>query len=1388
MGRITSMFSFRILFSALLGLLFMIAAHQPICGQDVPVEQIETLPAVPVDEEPESGGVIEDGQPVPEPLQPWIPWVSKGIHDEAIPRHHGNGMDRLPLWISRATIDAQPKGADFSVEVEAFDKTWLSLPGGGRQWPSQVAVDGVLTPVVDRADSPTICLSKGKSTITGKFEWNELPQKISIPPQIGLLDLQVGGVKKPAPSRDADGTLWLQREASTEAVDEDFLSIKVHSLLEDGIPLWFETRIDLIVAGKSREEALGAVLPQGWQLATITSPIPVAIDEKGFLKAQLRAGRWSIVLRAFQNAEVDEIRFAEDAKPAAEDQALAYGASPEFRQAEIMGLPQIDVAQTQMPEEWRSFPIYRWDTSGAFQLVERVRGPGVRGKAPLTIRRLLWLDDDGKMLTYHDSLSGELRQIRRLDAADSHQLGSVSVNGEPQLITHNPDGGDRGFEIRTPRLDAVATGRIEMQDSLSATGWQTDAGSLTAHMQLSPGYRLFALMGADYTKGDWLTSWTLLDLFLLLLFTLAVFRLRGFLGALLALVAFGLAYHEPGAPKLPWLLLLVPVALCEVNLSERWRKWNVIVKWGAAVILLMFLAPFLAYQIQGAIFPQLERKAAYNQPAASGGYAPSVQRVASQVVQQSSSRGASKKPTYSKSKENLKADPKAVIQTGPGVPMWTWRTIEFGFDGPVSASQTVKPILISPIQSRIIGVVRVLALVLLAVLLFRRRKKKSGSSDSESEPTSKGLPSGVTSSAAMVIGAFILVAAPSNASAQFPEAEMLKELRNRLSETPPGFPDAASVASASMTIEEEAVTLELEFHAVARAAVPIPVPMNAMEPVSASFASGEPATLLRDEGKLWILLPEPGIHRIVVKGILRNRSDWEWGFDLKPRKLTVEASGWTVSGIRTDGSAEDQVLFSKMREEGSQASSANYDDPRTNHAILVSRQIELGLVWRVQTTVSRLSPKGRAVALNVPLLEGEKVVSAGRTVKGGAIEARLGPGTDSVSWEGELTPDTEFSLQTPKDATWTERWRLLASSVWNVSFNGLSPVFESADDQLIPLWQPWPGESATVLVSRPEAVEGAAVTIDSAKHTMRPGKRQRSSALELQVRTSLGEDFPIQIPAGSEVSSLIHDGKNIPIRKEGDAVVVPLRPGPQSIKVEWRGPNTPEGWTRADSVKLPVETANVTSLIRPSRDRWLIVTDGPLRGPAVRFWAVLVFALLAAVVLSRIPGSPLRFHTWLLLLIGLTQIHIAGSLFIIGWLFFALWKDKGFWKRLSPLKHNFLQIGLIGLTIIIVGLFIVIASAGLLGNPEMYVAGVGSSATYLNWFSARAPVDLPTPGYWSISIWWFRLAMLLWALWLAYSLVRWLRDGWKNSAERGHFKSGKKQKDSLPPELPKRDS
>ena len=117
---------------------------------------------------------------------------------------------------------------------------------------------------------------------------------------------------------------------------------------------------------------------------------------------------------------------------------------------------------------------------------------------------------------------------------------------------------------------------------------------------------------------------------------------------------------------------------------------------------------------------------------------------------------------------------------------------------------------------------------------------------------------------------------------------------------------------------------------------------------------------------------------------------------------------------------------------------------------------------------------------------------------------------------------------------------------------GLAPTFESGNPDLVPVWHPWPGESVDLTVSRPQGIAGATVTVSRATHEIALGKRQRVSKLELSLRCSVGQDFLVDLPADAEVTSLLHNREAIPVRKESTKVIVPLRPGEQTVSIGWK--------------------------------------------------------------------------------------------------------------------------------------------------------------------------------------------------------------------------------------------
>src|SRR5262249_59183687 len=67
---------------------------------------------------------------------------------------------------------------------------------------------------------------------------------------------------------------------------------------------------------------------------------------------------------------------------------------------------------------------------------------------------------------------------------------------------------------------------------------------------------------------------------------------------------------------------------------------------------------------------------------------------------------------------------------------------------------------------------------------------------------------------------------------------------------------------------------------------------------------------------------------------------------------------------------------------------------------------------------------------------------------------------------------------------------------------------------------------------------------------------------------------------------------------------------------------------------------------------------------------------------------------------------------------------------------------------------------GLLFQPDMQVAGRGSTDSVLRWYAARVAGETAPTGVLSLPLWVYRVVMLLWALWLAASIVRGVGPGW----------------------------
>ena len=451
---------------------------------------------------------------LPPSLRAWVPWVLDQVPTLGCATVQGQAVC---LWPGQLTLDLGPTGGTFALDLHADRAVDVRLPGSAEHWPQDVRLDGSPAPVVDRDGVPRLRASAGRHRLAGRFAWTRLPESLSVPAEIGLVDLRLDGQAVPRPRRDEAGLLWLR--AGAEAVGEgESLRLQVFRRVQDGIPLFVETRLELEVAGRAREITLrGALLP-GTVPVAVSGNLPARV-EMDALRVQVRGGRYSVSVEARVEGRPKAIGLPKEPpkEPWPPREVWVFAADETQRQVELSGPTPIDPSRTEMPEEWRALPAFLVEPGASLALAEVRRGEAEPPPDALTLARELWLDPDGRAASVRDRFGGILRATSRLDLLPPGTLGRIAVDGQDQLVTAHPDTKAAGVELRRSALRLDADSRVALGGSIAAVGWTTGVEQLRATLHVPPGWSLLGSTGVDRLPGTWTSRWTLLGFFFVLI-------------------------------------------------------------------------------------------------------------------------------------------------------------------------------------------------------------------------------------------------------------------------------------------------------------------------------------------------------------------------------------------------------------------------------------------------------------------------------------------------------------------------------------------------------------------------------------------------------------------------------------------------------------------------------------------------------------------------------------------------------------------------------------------------------------------------------------------------------------------------------------------------------
>ncbi|MBI2522199.1 MAG: hypothetical protein HYV97_17400 [Bdellovibrio sp.] len=1351
------------------------------------------------------------------PIETYVPGALKEWQSYVLEKHWEIGCpfdgisieNRRCIWPSDLKLELDKNGLAFVMTVQVLSDSLVELPGQVGAWPTDVRRENhAQLPIVEKDQRPHCYLKKGRTTLSGKIQWKQDPQRLLLPRNLGPIKVFSRGRELHDYKIDDQGGFWTQddgRNKPDEKKEEAVatLNVKVYRKFIETIPFKMITRLVLEVSGSPREAVFDNVTLDGFSPVQISGPLAYDLRSDGKLTVKLEPGIWSMsIISHVEKGSVDVLSFKTGRQNMPDQEFWVYQPGSEFRVVRIEEngpLPTIDPGQVDLPEDFRNLSTYLVKAGMEIKMVETRRGIPDPDADRLSLNRQVWFDFDGPGATIRDNISGQINRNWRLNLISPYDLQSANVSGSNSVITKKENETTKGVEIRQGQLNLEAISRLSDRSiSLPATGWMSDFNNANATFHLPPGTTVIAATGSDSESGTWINRWTLLSFFFVFVVALAMAKLRNYRWAIVTFITLVLCHPEANFPTWIWLHLILALALSRVAGQGLFARIVHAYKKISQLVLLVLLFTFSVQQLQSAIYPVLSRDNVFYPPATMAEKSRSMalktmpqdmpeeaapeqsveQRFDEGVLQKSEMYNAPNAPAphLGKAKRKkmnaaqndlssiasaqqslqklMEIDPTAAIQTGPGIPNWSWQTVHMSWSGPIKKDQKINLWAIGLTTNRFLAFIRIalLALVFICFMGWTPRFLNR-----------------------LGLGVFlcfqILTFTPTTYAADsFPSEELLRDLEQRLLQPPRCVPHCVAFHRLKINAESDRLNLVFEFHSLSDTYVELPINLQFWRPANITDNGKAPKGLSSQNGRLMAHLGA-GNHQLEVNGPLKNRSVLELALTLHPAYVSFQGNGWVLEGVRPDGTTAESLLI--RREEALQKrQDARKEEVSSNSQmrpyIIVEREIFLGLKWTVTTRVRRISSSGEAINLKVPIIPGESILDKRFGQKDNLVDVNLGPHAEVAEWTSSLNIAPEISLSSLSRERWSEVWSISPSSVWNVETQGVPPIYHKTPEGERRLtFMPMPGEKLTMKVNRPTGAEGNTLTILQASLGLHPGKRATDATLSMTLKSSKGTQHVITMPENIELKSVQVNGANVPLKLQQSQLELPLSVGDNTVTLEWMDEVSLSPFYRAPKINLSGTGANLNMALNLPANRWILALGGPRMGPVVLFWGKLILLVLAGWFLGKASWSLLSSRQWILLSLGLTQIQWPGLVIIFA--FFILISNRQKFT-LDPRPHNLASIGMFILALASAFTLFIILTSGLLSGPQMDIAGNNSYAHALFWYQDRIDQWIPRPWLISLPNYVFQLLMLFWALWLSFFLIKIGPEIWKSLSFQGLWK------------------
>jgi len=1308
-------------------------------------------------------------QVIPDDLEQWQGWVGFKQEFYDCPYFYNQKISiksaHICAWPQSLNLNVKDNNAQFNIHWKIIQDSWVSLPGDKHSWPVNVKINQKSQIIQRQNNRPRIYLKKGSYDISGDFSWLKRPESIAIPPEIAGINLSVDENTINFPQRKGY-SLWLGENNSGKKVESNETEFEVNRLIIDGHPMSMYVVLNLYISGIARNEKIGKIANQQLQVTSIGGDVSTYIDKEGYLWAQLKPGQLKINVSFNILDWPEQIPFQAQGKFWPQQEIWAYQDDKNIRITQIKGVQPINPQQSF--SQWDEVPNFLVNSGDIFEIHEQKRGT-LNQTAQLNLYRTMWLSFDGGSYRSTDEIVGDKLGSWRLNGIEGYQLLNAKDHDKNMLITQSEDG-SQGLELRTPEIDLRVNAEFDPSLLTNISPWQASFDKIKSNLYLPYGYLPLAASNVDSSRGIWIEKWKLWDIFIVMLLTVFCFKVLGLKTSIAAFITLILGYHESHMPLLAWANIIIGVALLSIKpngkIQSLIRSYVII----STLALFMVLAPFLITQVRLSIHPQLENRldssASYFSPAKKPARDRNrLKEIGRQNIQSYNSANAIvKKKSFAQTSddsEELEAitvtgsrimnqdlinryQTGAILQAGKGTPQWRTNPILLSWDGPISDNQQFKLLLLPPFVRAMWRILLVFASI--AWLLFLLKKLTRDLSNIKTAKTTTAL-------------LFLLCFFPGIIVAQnYPSDGLLKELHKRLYQEVECKSNCASIESSHVRVNASHLQIQLRYHAFENVVVGIPYSKDWRVEKITINGKAQPERIIY-KNRPWINIPK-GINTVNLIGTIANRNNISILFPLTPGSITAESSGWQIAGIDNKLLSNNTLQLISTIQDTSDSEQTKRTDIK--QFVNVRRFITFDDNWSVVTSVDRIASNQGALNLSIPLLKNEHPTEKMQYDSNGDAIISMGPTESSFSWRSRIDRSAEMTLFAADNEHYLETWEILSSPQWNVNILGVpivtpTNIIDSMDDYFVHTYKPRPGESLLINISRPKAIDGNIVSIESINNHFSVAKRATKSITTIHYRATQGGSFDVNLDKRAEINSVSFDGIDSNLTNENGVISVGFLPGKHTVIIDWQLNQPFSSINTTPTISIAENYSNIRQKINIPNNRWVLYGYSKGVGPAFLYWGEFLFFTILAFFLAKIPYSPLKFWQWLLLGYAFGTVSWFAFGFISLWLFFVGWKKQQqvMTKDLSAVLLQWFSLLLSVITIMV---FIASVAFGLLSYPQMGITGQGSSATNLNWFMDAYQNQLPAITIVSLPIWWYKGLMLIWSIWVSFSLLDWLQQ------------------------------